>query len=304
LQGEGVMERGVYSVVQTPLDENDNIDQAIFKREIDWLIECGVKGLVLAMVSEVMRFSADERRLQWQSALKIINKRVPLIVSVGAESTAIAISLAKSAQADGATALMATPPAIFPATSDEIYTYYSEIIEAVKIPLIVQDASNYMGQPLDLELYGNLIEKYGTERVQFKPEAKPVKERAAALQEIAHGQARIFEGQSGIDLLDTHPLGLVGTMPGGEIPWAIIKLWNALESNDLELAKSIHNLVSRLVAFQQNIDGYVAVEKYLLVKQGIFESVRQRGPVRTILSSEVKIEIDQIFEKLVKMVNN
>lgn len=298
------MERGVYSVVQTPLDENDNIDQAIFKREIDWLIECGVKGLVLAMVSEVMRFSADERRLQWQSALKIINKRVPLIVSVGAESTAIAISLAKSAQADGATALMATPPAIFPATSDEIYTYYSEIIEAVKIPLIVQDASNYMGQPLDLELYGNLIEKYGTERVQFKPEAKPVKERAAALQEIAHGQARIFEGQSGIDLLDTHPLGLVGTMPGGEIPWAIIKLWNALESNDLELAKSIHNLVSQLVAFQQNIDGYVAVEKYLLVKQGIFESVRQRGPVRTILSSEVKIEIDQIFEKLVKLVNN
>ena len=304
MQGEGGMERGVYSVVQTPLDENNNIDQAIFKREIDWLIECGVKGLVLAMVSEVMRFSADERRLQWQSALKIINKRVPLIVSVGAESTAIAISLAKSAQADGATALMATPPAIFPATSDEIYTYYSEIIEAVKIPLIVQDASNYMGQPLDLELYGNLIEKYGTERVQFKPEAKPVKERAAALQEIAHGQARIFEGQSGIDLLDTHPLGLVGTMPGGEIPWAIIKLWNALESNDLELAKSIHNLVSQLVAFQQNIDGYVAVEKYLLVKQGIFESVRQRGPVRTILSSEVKIEIDQIFEKLVKMVNN
>lgn len=304
MQGEGDMERGVYSVVQTPLDENDNIDQAIFKREIDWLIECGVKGLVLAMVSEVMRFSADERRLQWQSALKIINKRVPLIVSVGAESTAIAISLAKSAQADGATALMATPPAIFPATSDEIYTYYSEIIEAVKIPLIVQDASNYMGQPLDLDLYGNLIEKYGTERVQFKPEAKPVKERAAALQEIAHGQARIFEGQSGIDLLDTHPLGLVGTMPGGEIPWAIIKLWNALESNDLELAKSIHNLVSQLVAFQQNIDGYVAVEKYLLVKQGIFESVRQRGPVRTILSSEVKIEIDQIFEKLVKMVNN
>ena len=298
------MERGVYSVVQTPLDENDNIDQAIFKREIDWLIECGVKGLVLAMVSEVMRFSADERRLQWQSALKIINKRVPLIVSVGAESTAIAISLAKSAQADGATALMATPPAIFPATSDEIYTYYSEIIEAVKIPLIVQDASNYMGQPLDLVLYGNLIENYGTERVQFKPEAKPVKERVAALQEIANGQARVFEGQSGIDLLDTHPLGLVGTMPGGEIPWAIIKLWNALESNDLELAKSIHNLVSQIVAFQQNIDGYVAVEKYLLVKQGIFESVRQRGPVRTILSSEVKIEIDQIFEKLVKMVNN
>ena len=298
------MERGVYCVVQTPLDEKDNIDNDVLKREIDWLITCGVKGLVLAMVSEVMRFTADERRRQWQSVLKIINKRVPLIVSVGGESTAIATALAKSAESDGATVLMATPPASFPATSSEIYAYYSAIIESVKIPLIVQDASNYMGQPLDLQLYGDLIKKYGTDRVQFKPEAKPVKERAAALQEIAKGQAKIFEGQSGIDLLDTHPLGLMGTMPGGEIPWAIIKLWDCLESNDLELAQSIHDLISQLVAFQQNIDGYVAVEKYLLVKQGIFDSTRQRGPVRTILSSQVKNDIDQIFEKLVKVVNN
>lgn len=298
------MERGVYSVLQTPLDENDNLNQTVFKKEIDWLIGCGVKGLVLAMVSEVMRFTAEERRSQWQSALKFIDKRVPLIVSVGGESTAIAVSLAKLAQIDGAAALMATPPASFPATSSEIYIYYSAIIEAADIPLIVQDASNYMGQPLELELYGDLIKKYGTERVQFKPEAKPVRERAMALQEIAKGKARIFEGQSGIDLLDTHPLGLIGTMPGSEIPWAIIKLWNALETNDLQRAKEIHNLVTQLVAFQQNIDGYVAVEKYLLVKQGIFDSARQRGPVRTILDVEVKREIDLIFEKLVKLANN
>lgn len=298
------MERGVYSVLQTPLDQNDNLDQVIFKREIDWLISCGVKGLVLAMVSEVMRFTAQERRHQWQSALKIIDKRVPLIVSVGGESTAIAVSLAKWAESDGATALMATPPASFPATSSEIHLYYCAIIEAIDIPLIVQDASNYMGQPLDLQLYGDLIKKYGTDKVQFKPEAKPVKERAAALQEIANGKAKIFEGQSGLDLLDTHPLGLVGTMPGSEIPWAIIKFWDALEANNHKLSKELHRLISQLVAFQQNIDGYVAVEKYLLVKQGIFTSDRQRGPVRTILSVEIKREIDQIFEKLLQLANN
>ena len=80
------MNRGVYSVIQTPLDANDNIDIAVLKREIDWLIQCGVKGLVLAMVSEVMRFNADERRMQWQTVLKILDSRLPLIVSVGAES--------------------------------------------------------------------------------------------------------------------------------------------------------------------------------------------------------------------------
>lgn len=298
------MERGVYCVIQTPLDKNDNIDSDVLKREIDWLIASGVKGLVLAMVSEVMRFTADERRGQWQVVLKIVDKRVPLIVSVGGESTAIATALARSAEADGATALMATPPASFPATSSEIYAYYAAIIEAVKIPLIVQDASNYMGQPLELELYGDLIKQYGTDRVQFKPEAKPVKERVVALQEIAHGKAKIYEGQSGIDLLDTHPHGLAGTMPGGEIAWAIIKLWDCLEEKNLDQARDIHGLISKLVAFQKTIDGYVAVEKYLLVKQGIFTSTRQRGPVSTILSDEVKSEIDEIFEQLKTLIQH
>ena len=296
------MNRGVYPVIQTPLDDHDNIDEAVFEAEIHWLSNNGVKGLVLAMVSEVMRFSATERRKQWQIVLRILEGRLPLIVSVGGESTAIAIQLAKDAESDGASALMATPPASFPATSSEIYSYYTAIIESVQIPLIVQDASNYMGQPLELELYGKLLEKYGNTRVQFKPEAKPVKERMAALQEIAGGKAKVYEGQSGLDLLDTHPLGLVGTMPGAEICWAIVAIWDALEAKNMARANSIHACVEKLVAFQTTIDAYVAVEKYLLVKQGIFTSSRQRGPVSTILSDKTKGEIDQIFAELLKVV--
>jgi dihydrodipicolinate synthase/N-acetylneuraminate lyase len=296
------LNRGVYPVIQTPLDDFDEIDEVVFETEINWLIKCGVKGLVLAMVSEVMRFSAAERRKQWQIVLRILDGRLPLIVSVGGESTAIAVQLAKAAESDGATALIATPPASFPATSSEIHSYYTAIIEAVKIPLIVQDASNYMGQPLELELYGKLLEKYGNTRVQFKPEAKPVKERMAALQEIAGGEAKVYEGQSGLDLLDTHPLGLVGTMPGAEIPWAIVALWEALEAKDFPRATAIHACVKKLVAFQPNIDAYVAVEKYLLVKQGIFTSSRQRGPVSTSLNAQTKSEIDLIYAELLKIV--
>ena len=298
------MKRGVYSVIQMPLDSNYKIDRAVLKKEIDWLIDQGVSGLVLAMVSEVMRFSAVERREQSQLTIELAAGRLPVIVSVGAESTPIAVELAKSAEADGATALMATPPASFPATSEEILNYYQSIIESVSIPLIVQDASNYMGQPLELELYGKLLEKYGNTRVQFKPEAKPVKERMAALQKIANGQAKVYEGQSGLDLLDTHPLGLAGTMPGGEIPWAIVALWDALENNQTDRASRIHKEIANLVSFQKTIDAYVAVEKYLLVKQGIFTSARQRGPVSTVLTDEVKAEIDKVFAALSQAVNN
>ncbi len=297
------MNRGIFPVLQMPLNELEEIEPKELRREIDWLISFGVEGVVLAMVSEVMRFSFEERRHQWQLVLEILEGRLPLIVSVGAESTRVAVKLAKQAASDGAAMLIATPPATYPATSDEIFSYYEAIVESVAIPVVVQDASNYMGQPLPMELYERLLEKFGTERIQFKPEAKPVRDRVARLQGITGGEAKIFEGQSGMDLLETHELGLVGTMPGSEIVWAISKLWNSLESGDFESAKQIHQGISELIEFQQTIDAYVAVEKYLLVKQGIFTSARQRGPVSTILSESTKAGIDRVFEKLISMID-
>jgi 4-hydroxy-tetrahydrodipicolinate synthase len=289
---------GVFNVLQTPLTETDEIDEAVFAREIEWLLECGIDGVVLAMVSEVLRFSAEDRRKQWQLVLKLIDGRIPVVASVGAESTYIATSLAKWAEIDGAAAVMATPPSAFATLSNEIKDYYVAIIESVKIPVIVQDASNYLGQPLDISLYVDLIDKYGAERVQFKPEAKPVKERLELLRDASNGRALVFEGQGGVDLLDTYPIGIVGTMPGAEVPWALVALFKALKENNWDRARSIHTPLAKLISYQTTLDAYVAVEKYLLVKQGIFTSARQRGPVGFILTNEMKLEIDVAFDQL------
>jgi 4-hydroxy-tetrahydrodipicolinate synthase len=250
------------------------------------------------MVSEVLRFSAEDRRKQWQLVLKLINGRVPVVASVGAESTYIATSLSKWAEIDGAAAIMATPPSAFATLSDEIKDYYVAIIESVKIPVIVQDASNYLGQPLDISLYVDLIDKYGAERVQFKPEAKPVKERLELLRDASNGRALVFEGQGGVDLLDTYPIGIVGTMPGAEVPWALVALFKALKENNWDRARSIHTPLAKLISYQTTLDAYVAVEKYLLVKQEIFTSARQRGPVGFILTDEMRLEIDIAFDQL------
>ena len=289
---------GVFNVLQTPLTETDEIDEAVFAREIEWLLECGIDGAVLAMVSEVLRFSAEDRRKQWQLVLKLIDGRIPVVASVGAESTYIATSLAKWAEIDGAAAVMATPPSAFATLSNEIKDYYVAIIESVKIPVIVQDASNYLGQPLDISLYVDLIDKYCAERVQFKPEAKPVKERLEMLRDASGGRALVFEGQGGVDLLDTYPIGIVGTMPGAEVPWALVALFKALKEDNWDRARSIHTPLAKLISYQTTLDAYVAVEKYLLVKQGIFTSARQRGPVGFILTNEMKLEIDVAFDQL------
>ena len=293
---------GVFNVLSTPIDNSDEIDLPVFEREIEWLLKCGMNGAVLAMVSEVLRFNAAERRDQWKAAIKFLNGRAPLVVSVGAESSAIAIKLAKDAESDGASALMATPPSAFAATADEVKNYYVKIIEAVKIPVIVQDASNYLGKPIELSTYVELIDTYGNERVQFKPEAKPVKERLQELNKMSGNRAKVFEGQGGIDLLDTHPLGVVGTMPGAEVPWALVALWKALNDGNLDQAKAIHNPLSKLISFQTTLDAYVAIEKYLLVKQGVLTNMNQRGPVGYKLTPDISREIDVAYAELAAVV--
>jgi 4-hydroxy-tetrahydrodipicolinate synthase len=212
------------------------------------------------------------------------------------------VELAKAAETDGASALMATAPVAFAATSDEIISYFQTIIESVSIPLIIQDASNYVGQPLDISLYVQLLDQYGDERVQFKPEAKPVVERLKALKQASNGRAKVFEGQGGAELLGTFPIGVVGTMPGAEIPWALVKLWQALIKGDVSRAKQIHEPLANLIQLQTTLDAYVAVEKYLLVKQGIFKSAKQRGPVGFKLDQKLKTEIDQRYSELEKVI--
>ncbi len=294
--------KGVFNVVSIPLNNEDQIDQYVLKKEIDWLIKCGCDGLVLAMVSEVLRFSAQERRVMWQKTLEYLQGRKPLVVSVGAESSAIAVELAKQAAFDGAAAVMATPPSAFKPTASEVKKYYQSIIEAVDIPTIVQDASNYLGEPIQLETYVELIDKYGENRVQFKPEAKPVAQRLDQLNKLSSNRAKVFEGQGGVDLLQTHPLGVKGSMPGAEIPWAIIELWRSLELGNLDKAKQIHQPVARLVALQTSLDAYIAVEKYLLVRQGVFINTNQRGPVGFKLDKQTTESIEAAYEDLTKVV--
>lgn len=294
--------RGVFTVLSTPFKPDDSIDHEVLKKEIDWLIENKVDGFVLAMVSEVLRLAAHERRELAQSVIAAAKGRVPLVTSVGAESTKIAIQLAQWAETDGADAVMATPPSAFAPLSSEVAKYYIDIIESVSIPVIVQDASNYVGHPLEISLYVDLIDKYGEDRVQFKPEAKPVAQRLQQLKDASGARAKVFEGQGGNDLMDTYPIGVVGSMPGAEIPWALVALWAALEAGDMKRAAEIHRPIATMVSHQTTLDSYVAVEKYLLVKQGIFTSARQRGPVSFILDNSVTSVIDAAYSNLERIV--
>lgn len=287
--------RGVLPVFQTPMVENETIDWETLEREIEWLLARGADGVVMAMVSETLRLSHEERREMAERVCRCVAGRGSVVISVGAESSVVAESFARHAQGAGATAVMAIPPVSVAAGEAELLKYYRRIIEAVEIPVIVQDASGYVGRPMPAAMQARLLEEYGPERVLYKPEAVPLGPNITALLNATGGKARILEGSGGIALVESHRRGVVGTMPGADLIDALVALWRALEAGDQATVDRISPPLSALVSLQTGLDGFLAVEKYLLVKQGVFKNTIVRGPVGYVLDEETRREVERLF---------
>jgi len=292
---------GVLPVFQTPYHDDETIDFDTLQREIEWLFERGADGVVMAMVSETLRLSTDERQSLAEHACRYGGAHRATVISVGAESTHTAERLARHAADCGATALMAIPPVSIGVGDDEQLRYYERLLHAVSIPLIVQDASGYVGRPMSIALQTRLWREFHP-RVLFKPEAVPIGQRLSELRDATNGQAAVFEGSGGIALVDSFHRGIVGTMPGADLIDAMVALWRALQAGDDRRADDISWPLSALVALQTGLDGFLAIEKYLLQKQGLFRNTLVRGPVAFRLDEETRREVDRLFDRLCAVV--
>ncbi|MFI5910094.1 dihydrodipicolinate synthase family protein [Dactylosporangium sp. NPDC051541] len=293
----GVALGGVLAVFQTPFTADGAVDRAALERQFDWLFANGADGVVFGMVSEVLRLSSEERDDVARLACKLADGRGHSVISVGAESTVVAVRHAKHAAACGATALMAAPPALHPAGDDELFGYFGAIVEAVDVPLVVQDASGYVGTSLSIPLQARLHAEYG-DRVMFKPEAPPIGPRLTTLLDATGGRARVFEGTGGLYLIDSFRRGAVGTMPAGETVWALSALWRALTAGDYARAYRISGPLAMLVSQQTSLDLFVNVEKHSLVRQGVLPSAVMRGPTGEPADAQMTEEINRLMDLL------
>jgi dihydrodipicolinate synthase/N-acetylneuraminate lyase len=289
---------GVLPVLQTPFDEDGLIDFHAVLKEIDWVFGQGVDGVVVGMVSEVLRLSSEERDDLGRAVVKATAGRGPVVLSVGAESTSVAVRHVKAASDCGAQAVMATPPVTVDPSNDDLVRYFAALVAASPLPVIIQDASSYVGRPIGIDLLGRLWAEFG-KRVMFKPEALPVGPRVSALRELSGGQASVFEGTGGLYLVETFGRGVAGTMPAADVCWAIVALWRALCDGRIEDGYRIAGPLSLLVAMQQSsLDAYVATEKELLVHQGVLPSSRMRGPSALLPDEKAIAEVLRLVDGL------
>jgi dihydrodipicolinate synthase/N-acetylneuraminate lyase len=288
---------GVLPVFQTPFDDRYAIDYGELGNEIDWLFENGADGIVLGMVSEVLRLSISERDDLVRKACALAAGRGPVVASATAESTEVAVAIVRAAEDAGASAVMCTLPVSGPVLAEQAFRHFEKIVHSTAIPVVVQDAGGYVGHELPLETMAR-IEAAFPERILFKPETPPLGQRISVLHELTGGRARIYEGMGGIALVDGYHRGLFGTMPAADICWAITALWTALRTGDEAVVRRIRGPLTALIALQSQLDAFVALEKHLLVAQKVIGSTRMRGPVGYQLDPETAREAERLMTEL------
>jgi 4-hydroxy-tetrahydrodipicolinate synthase len=92
-------------------------------------------------------------------------------------------------------------------------------------------------------------------------------------------------------------------MPGADLIRVIVPLWQALERGDMNTAQAIHRPLAKLIDLQKTLDAYLAVEKHLLVRQGIFQNTIVRGPLGWRMADNVRATVDRLFDELMESAN-
>lgn len=291
---------GVLAIVHTPFTDGDDIDAAAFRRSVDWAFAVGADGLGTGMVSETFRLTSDERVSLTKLLVEAAAGRGPTFAAVGAESTKQAIAYAVAAERAGCDAVMAVPPFTTRLSEAQVTDHFRALADGVGIPVIVQDASGYVGQAIPVGVFVKLLERYGPDKILFKPEAAPNGPNLSALRDATGGRAKIYEGSGGIFLIDSYRRGIAGTMPGMDLLDGVAAVWKALRRGDEDAAYRLSFPIVAIVALelQAGLDGFLAVEKHLMHRRGIFPSTRRRQPHGWELDAETAAEVDRLYDRM------
>ena len=135
---------GIYTPVITPFHNDGSVDKEGFAEVLEFLIDAGTHGIVVAgTTGEYYAQTAEERTHLMQYAHQVINGRLPMMVGVGAIRTEDSIELAQIARQTGADALLVnSPPYVLP-TETENAAHALAIDKAADLPIMLY---NYPGR--------------------------------------------------------------------------------------------------------------------------------------------------------------
>ncbi len=131
------MYKGVFTALLTPFKHGE-LDLDSFAKMIEWQIESGVDGLVVAgSTGEGQNLTKEEMINLLEIAIKIAKGRVKIIANASSNSTDVSIDLVKEMEKLKIDGVMVVTPYYVKPTQEGAYQHFKAIHDACKFPLII-----------------------------------------------------------------------------------------------------------------------------------------------------------------------
>ena len=273
--------KGVYPILNTTFHEDGSLDLDSQLSLLNYMLEQGVHGLGLfANASEGYTLRASERSRLLTLIAKETKGHVPLVVSSGHTGTDAAVEAGKEAEDQGASALMVLPPFYMKTDADGLMYYFQAISDAVRIPIMVQDAPLMTQVPMPPALLARMAREI--ERVEYvKVEAPPTGPKISATLNAGF-DGILFGGLNGQFLIEEFERGARGTMPNSDMVPEYIEVWNRLEAGEEEAAWRLFVHILPLIRFELQPGLGVSAAKHNMVARGVIQCAQVRHPTRSL----------------------
>jgi len=237
--------RGIIPPIVTPFDEDGNIDEAAFCKDIDYLLQVGVHGLAVGgSTGEGHTLSAEELIQLNRKAILQVSGKVPVIAGIIADSTREVIARGKALADLGVAALQITPVHyLFAPDEQAMYDYYAQISDRVGIPIIIYNVIpwSYCSPKLLVRMIREIDHVVGVKQSAGDMHA------LAELLMLLQGDGLVFAAVDDL-LYPCFALGSHGAIAAilTAVPGACLDLWNAVQDGRYDEALSIHNQLFEL----------------------------------------------------------
>lgn len=146
--------KGVVVPIITVIDEDERIDDAGMRRQVDYVIDGGLQGiLAFGSNGEFYQIEEDEMERGLRIMVDEAAGRVPVYFGIGAISTRKAVRLAKMAVANGAAVISVLQPMFLKPTHDELIRHFTAIAEAVPdTPVLLYNNPGRVGYGMTADL--------------------------------------------------------------------------------------------------------------------------------------------------------
>ena len=213
--------KGAGVAIVTPMKENLEVNYDKLEELINWQIDQGTDCIIIAgTTGESSTLTTEEHSEVIKAAVRFVNHRVPVVAGTGSNCTREAVYLSKEAEEAGVDGLLAVTPYYNKATQGGLIQYYTEIAEAVKIPVIMYNVPGRTGCNILPETAATLFKN--VENIVGIKEATGNVAQAAKTMYLTDGKIDLYSGEDAI-VVPLMALGAVG----------VISVWSNVAPKDV-----------------------------------------------------------------------